>query len=141
VSRCFNILYCMRRFACLLGWFACLQQSQKCTYKSSPDSWSDKVWKLILFICHITQNFFRYNLYLTLVFWVAVLTRKKFKQKYTDLRTIYISNVKSISMMPHSCKAKHLNKVSWKILQRWSRPMTSYFILSKKCFKILQTFC
>jgi hypothetical protein len=35
----------------------------------------------------------------------------KNKQKYIDLGTVYISNVRSSSMLPYSCKSNHLIKV------------------------------
>jgi hypothetical protein len=43
-----------------------------------------------------------------LVLWVAILTKKNLKQKYSDIRSIYISSVKSSSMVLYSFKSKHL---------------------------------
>jgi hypothetical protein len=54
---------------------------------------------------------------LTLVLLVAVLTTKNIK--YSDLRHVYISNVKSSNIIPHTCKSNHLIKLHRMKFTRW----------------------
>jgi hypothetical protein len=60
--------------------------------------------------------------------------------KIIKLRTVYISNVRSSSMLPYCCKSKHLIKVRIELkVQKWSPiPMTSCFILSQTVATWLQ---